>query len=107
MLSGTNYRSCQNTTKSGKTCQKWTVNTPHTHTFTIGQHENLGIGDHNYCRSPDEDNRVWCYTTDPDTRWEYCDAVNNVSSSSGNTYKINFDNKTKSISEYLKEFKRF
>jgi len=29
----------------------------------------------NYCRNPDSDydEGVWCYTTDPATRWERCD----------------------------------
>ena len=27
---------------------------------------------HNYCRNPDGDEKVWCYTTDRKTRWEYC-----------------------------------
>ena len=28
----------------------------------------------NYCRNPDnEPEGPWCYTTDPKTRWEYCD----------------------------------
>ena len=28
----------------------------------------------NYCRNPDSDyDGVWCYTTDPATRWEKCD----------------------------------
>lgn len=26
----------------------------------------------NYCRNPDNDIQPWCYTTDPDTKWEYC-----------------------------------
>ena len=26
----------------------------------------------NYCRNPDEDLYAWCYTTDPDVRFEYC-----------------------------------
>ena len=25
------------------------------------------------CRNPDGDSGPWCYTTDPDKRWEYCD----------------------------------
>lgn len=28
--------------------------------------------DDNYCRNPDGKPRPWCYTLDPDTRWEYC-----------------------------------
>jgi len=29
----------------------------------------------NYCRNPDNnyDGGLWCYTTDPDKRWESCD----------------------------------
>ena len=30
-------------------------------------------GDHNFCRNPDGGVRVWCYTTDPGMRWEFCD----------------------------------
>lgn len=28
--------------------------------------------DSNYCRNPDNERMPWCYTTDPDVRWEYC-----------------------------------
>lgn len=28
--------------------------------------------DKNYCRNPDNERSPWCYTTDPETRWEYC-----------------------------------
>lgn len=27
---------------------------------------------HNYCRSPDGDSKVWCFSTNPRKRWEYC-----------------------------------
>lgn len=26
----------------------------------------------NYCRNPDGDSSPWCFTTDPNTIWEYC-----------------------------------
>ena len=29
--------------------------------------------DDNYCRNPDGRHRPWCFTTDPNTPWEYCD----------------------------------
>ena len=63
---GTAYTGKANTTESGLTCQMWSVDTPHEHPFN-------DTGEHNYCRSPDGDKKVWCYTTDPGTRWEYCD----------------------------------
>ena len=31
------------------------------------------LGDHNMCRNPNNrPDGLWCYTTDLDTRWEYC-----------------------------------
>ena len=31
------------------------------------------MGEHNHCRNPVGDSKgVWCYTTDPDKRWEHC-----------------------------------
>jgi hypothetical protein len=63
---GSEYRGCQATTRSGKTCQKWTAQTPHSH-------GNTGLGEHNYCRNPDGESTIWCYTTDPNSRWELCD----------------------------------
>ena len=26
----------------------------------------------NYCRDPDVEGRTWCYTMNPEFRWEYC-----------------------------------
>ena len=67
------YRGCQAKTVSGKTCQSWDSQTPHEHTKVLG--ENGVDAGHNYCRNPDGENTIWCYTTDADKRWEYCDPV--------------------------------
>ena len=29
--------------------------------------------DANYCRNPDGSDTTWCYTVDPNVRWDYCD----------------------------------
>lgn len=68
------YRGRQNKTRSGKTCQKWTSQTPYSHTRTPDNYENKGLGDHNYCRNPDGEDTIWCYTVDG-KRWEYCDPL--------------------------------
>jgi len=34
-----------------------------------------GLGDHNSCRNPDGEASIWCYTTDENVRWEYCDGL--------------------------------
>ena len=70
---GVGYRGCQNKTKSGKTCQKWTSQYPHRHSNTPAKKPNKGLGNHNYCRNPDNTSGgIWCYTTDSRKRWEYC-----------------------------------
>ena len=72
---GSGYRGCQTKTKSGRTCQKWSVQSPQSH--KVQQDASKGIGDHNYCRNPVPSSTptIWCYTNDPATRWEYCDPV--------------------------------
>merc|ERR1712150_126591 len=59
-------------TQSGKSCQKWTAQSPHKHDYTPDAHPGTGLGDHNFCRNPDEDTTIWCYTTEENTRWEFC-----------------------------------
>ncbi|XP_029449955.1 plasminogen [Rhinatrema bivittatum] len=58
-------------TISGKVCQEWTAQTPHKHYRTPENYPCKNL-DKNYCRNPDGETRPWCYTTDSDTRWEYC-----------------------------------
>ena len=70
------YRGCQTKTVSGKTCQKWTAQSPHRHSRTPSKYPNKGLGDHNYCRNPDgEGGGIWCYTTSASRRWEHCDPL--------------------------------
>ena len=71
------YRGKMNKTNTGKTCQKWTSQYPHSHNRTNQNYPNSGVGhsgdDHNFCRNPDgSPDGAWCYTTDPNSRWEYC-----------------------------------
>ncbi|XP_041462739.1 plasminogen-like [Lytechinus variegatus] len=69
---GSNYRGDLSVTLSGKTCQSWTSQTPHGHSRTPDNYPDAGLGNHNHCRNPDRAFTAWCYTTDPDRRWEYC-----------------------------------
>ncbi|XP_072042783.1 uncharacterized protein [Amphiura filiformis] len=72
MTNGGDYRGRKSTTKLGKTCQKWTSQSPQSHSVTPDKYPNMGLGDHNYCRNPDGESSAWCYTTDVNTRWDYC-----------------------------------
>jgi len=69
------YRGCQTMTRSGRTCQKWTSQSPHEQTRTPSNYPNLGLGNHSFCRNPDGEDAIWCYTTSSSHRWEYCDPV--------------------------------
>jgi len=68
---GSAYRGTVSVTESGKTCQVWSAQTPHKHNRTPDNYPCKGL-DSNYCRNPDNEMMPWCYTTDPNTRWEYC-----------------------------------
>ena len=70
---GRGYNGTINMTKSGSTCQHWNVQAPHQFILPSSQYPELG--DHNYCRNPGSrgPDGPWCFTTDPNTRWEYCD----------------------------------
>ena len=71
---GTTYIGSVNVTIGGRTCQNWAATEPHEPTWTdVGKVGETQAGDHNYCRNPSQyPGGVWCYTTDPDVRAEYC-----------------------------------
>ena len=71
---GRGYSGNISTTKSNKTCQRWSEQAPHQFILPSSQYPELA-GDHNYCRNPGSraPDGPWCFTTDPNTRWEYCD----------------------------------
>merc|ERR1719426_623112 len=61
---GKGYKGLVTTTSSGRTCQNWLVDKPHT--VGIGPSTANGLGNHNYCRNPDgSEEKPWCYTQDP------------------------------------------
>ncbi|XP_078610850.1 uncharacterized protein LOC144881569 [Branchiostoma floridae x Branchiostoma japonicum] len=69
---GASYRGTVSVTETGKICQHWDSQKPHSHDKTPANHPSSGL-ERNYCRNPDGEPGVWCYTTDPGQRWEYCD----------------------------------
>uniref|UniRef100_A0A3B3U0D1 Kringle domain-containing protein n=1 Tax=Poecilia latipinna TaxID=48699 RepID=A0A3B3U0D1_9TELE len=69
---GEAYRGIVGVTASGKPCQKWAAQTPHYHPDIVPERDL----DENYCRNPDGRQKPWCYTTDDETRWEYCSLPN-------------------------------
>ncbi|XP_063678733.1 uncharacterized protein LOC134814511 [Bolinopsis microptera] len=69
---GADYRGMGATTISGRNCQAWNSQLPHKHSRMEENYPFAGLGAHNYCRNPDDEEFPWCYTTDPLVRWEYC-----------------------------------
>ncbi|XP_033118278.1 uncharacterized protein LOC117117907 [Anneissia japonica] len=58
------YRGIVSKTASGRDCQNWFEQWPHSHSYPPYAH--------NLCRA-DEWHEVWCYTLDAAVRWERCD----------------------------------
>merc|ERR1719183_3416916 len=70
---GQDYIGCQYQTQSGYTCQNWLAQTPQSHSYIPDWYPDGHLGDHNFCRNPDGDSMIWCITTNPSVRWEFCD----------------------------------
>ncbi|XP_037376584.1 plasminogen isoform X1 [Talpa occidentalis] len=70
--SGEHYVGKISKTMSGIECQAWDSQTPHAHGYLPSKFpsKNLKM---NYCRNPDGEPRPWCFTTNPQKRWEFCD----------------------------------
>ncbi|XP_019614671.1 PREDICTED: hepatocyte growth factor-like [Branchiostoma belcheri] len=69
---GASFRGKVPVTNTGRICQRWDSQMPHGHGKTPSGYSSSGL-ERNYCRNPDGGNGVWCYTMDPDRRWELCD----------------------------------
>jgi len=79
------YRGTKSVTKSGRKCQAWDSQTPHKHPiyYTKERNPNASLAQ-NFCRNPDwiygvnsfiyyTNGWSWCFTTDPEKEWEFCD----------------------------------
>ena len=76
-VAGTDYSGHINKAKNGLSCQRWDSQTPHKHHYIDKEmfpEKNLTKAE-DYCRNPDrlESGGPWCYTTNPNIRWAYCD----------------------------------
>jgi len=65
-------------TRSGAKCQDWASQSPHRHSNTPTAKPAGGL-DSNFCRNPDGEGSIWCYTTSRYKRWEYCDPKKDTS----------------------------
>ena len=71
---GREYVGILSVTMSGKDCQRWDSVTPHDHSYTAKSDLPDRDTAHNYCRNPNRSEYgPWCFTTDPEVRWEACD----------------------------------
>ena len=69
---GRYYGGPVNVTEGGLACQRWSDQYPHRHTFRPAAAPVL-TGAGSACRNAGGVYRQpWCYTVEPDVRWQYC-----------------------------------
>ncbi|XP_077923047.1 coagulation factor XII isoform X3 [Halichoerus grypus] len=69
---GLHYRGRAETALSGARCQPWASEATY-QKVTAEQALNWGLGNHAFCRNPDNDTRPWCFVWSGDRlSWEYC-----------------------------------
>jgi len=68
------YRGTIAETATGRLCQAWGSQIPHSHDRTPENYPSAGL-EENYCRNPDGEPRAWCYTMDEDKRYELCNVT--------------------------------
>ncbi|XP_012250835.2 tyrosine-protein kinase transmembrane receptor Ror2 [Athalia rosae] len=67
------YLGFVNKTGSGRECQPWAIQEPHSHDRPLDVFPEIQNAE-NYCRNAGGDEpKPWCYTMDPSVHWEYCD----------------------------------
>lgn len=76
-------------TISGRKCQNWKSSYPHdTSEYTENIYPSGDLGNHNYCRNPDNRPQgTWCFTQDPNRKTESCKIENYKTSSTMNPLK--------------------
>ncbi|XP_068133198.1 coagulation factor XII [Hyperolius riggenbachi] len=72
---GESYSGTANTTVTGAACMNWESDVIEDAIAKYSEHHKKkhGIGDHSYCRNPDEDTEPWCFMQkDMVLSWEHC-----------------------------------
>jgi len=69
---GADYRGNTDKTRSGLECVAWNTLDREIHTVTIDRYPDSGLGDHKYCRNPDNSPQAWCYTSKNNNNYDYC-----------------------------------